>query len=182
MRSTIDVVIGAAGGPAGAGLDPVARPDARILILGSFPGVESLRLRQYYANRRNCFWPIMGELVGASPQLPYEERLARLKESGIALWDVCAEAERNGSLDSGIRSSRLNDLDAFFKRHPQIEIICFNGKKAQEIFRRSVPAGSAPPLPQILLPSTSPAHAAMTFATKLSRWREPLGSRILRAD
>ena len=76
--------------------EPVSRPDARVLILGTLPGAESLRRQQYYAKRENSFWPIMGALVGASPELPYARRLARLVEHGVALWDVCASAERAG--------------------------------------------------------------------------------------
>jgi hypoxanthine-DNA glycosylase len=160
------------------GFKAVARSDARVLILGTLPGAESLKRRQYYAKPQNSFWEIMGELVGATPDLPYAERKQRLTEHGIALWDVCAMAERKGSLDAAIRSPTPNDFAAFFKTHPDIELICFNGQAAEKLFRRYV----TPRLPEnvlcvpgLILPSTSPAHAGMPFEQKLAHWREALG-------
>jgi TDG/mug DNA glycosylase family protein len=160
------------------GFKAVERGDARVLILGTLPSVESLKRQQYYAKTQNSFWKIMGKLVGATPDLPYEERLKRLTEHGIALWDVCAAAEREGSLDADIQSPTPNGFASFFKAHPDIELICFNGQAAEKLFRRYV----KPRLPEnvllvpgLILPSTSPAYAGMPFEQKLSRWREALG-------
>ena len=83
-----------------------ADENARVLILGSMPGAESLRQQQYYAFKHNAFWRIMGELYGFPVETPYPERLAILKAHRIALWDVLAECERPGSLDSSIRAPR----------------------------------------------------------------------------
>jgi hypoxanthine-DNA glycosylase len=156
---------------------PVARPDARVLILGTLPGAESLRRRQYYAKSQNAFWKILGELAGAAPLMPYEQRLEALRDAGLALWDVCASAHREGSLDSNIRDMRPNDFASFFGAHPQIGLICFNGQTAAKLFERFV----APELPELArgiarktLPSTSPAHAGMRFEQKLALWREAL--------
>jgi hypoxanthine-DNA glycosylase len=157
--------------------DSVAGPDARVLILGTLPGVVSLARGEYYAQPRNVFWRIMGELVGASPELPYAERVQRLIAARIALWDVCAIAQRDGSLDAAIASDsiQLNDFAAFLRTHPGIELICFNGAKAAELFRRRVtlepPASDTR---QVVLPSTSPAHAAMSLERKLGAWRAAL--------
>lgn len=157
------------------GFRPVADRNARLLILGTLPSVESLRQGQYYAKKQNSFWKIMGELVGASPDLPYEKRLERLTENHIALWDVCASAHRKGSLDAAIQSPRPNDFCTFFKTHKNIERITFNGQPAEKLFSRYV----KPELPEhikllpyIILPSTSPAHAGMRYEDKLLRWRE----------
>ena len=100
---------------------PVADSSARVLILGSMPGAASLTAHQYYAHPRNAFWRIMGDLIGAGPDLPYAQRLERLKAAGIALWDVIAECHRPGSLDSAIvgESVVANDFSAFFGRAPQ---------------------------------------------------------------
>ena len=68
------------------GFPPIAGPDARVLILGSLPGQASLAAGEYYAHRRNLFWPILGELFGATPALPYAERLGKLTTAGLALW------------------------------------------------------------------------------------------------
>lgn len=158
---------------------PVALPDARILILGSLPGQVSLAHREYYAQTRNAFWPIMGKLFGASRELPYDERVRRLAERGIALWDVCAEGRRPGSLDQHIEADSIvtNDFAGFLRAHPHIRLICFNGATAERLYRRKVaPALPAPfaEIPTILLPSTSPAHAAAPFERKLECWKEAL--------
>lgn len=151
-----------------------AQSDARVLILGTLPGKLSLEKQQYYAQPRNVFWKIMGELVDARPELPYQTRIQRLQESGIALWDVYAAAAREGSLDANIQTtgSQLNDVATFLKSHPDIRMICFNGKRAEVAFKRGVKMPAH--LQEITLrplPSTSPAHAAMPFSDKLRDWR-----------
>lgn len=155
------------------GLPPVANDSARLLILGSMPGLASLRAGQYYAHPRNAFWPIMGDLVGASPTLPYDARLARLQAAGIALWDVIGACVRPGSLDADIvtDSIRANDFIRFFDRYRTIRRICFNGTAAEAAFRRHVaPTLPAQPARHLRLPSTSPAHAALAYEQKLAAW------------
>jgi hypoxanthine-DNA glycosylase len=154
---------------------PVADDHATVLILGSMPGKESLKQNQYYAHPQNAFWKIMGELVGAHPHLPYEERLHKLTAAHIALWDVLATCERETSLDSNIRKEQLNDFAAFFEQHPQITRVCFNGTKAEQSFNKFVlGTQQLPPLDFVRLPSTSPAHAGMRYADKLLAWRAAL--------
>lgn len=165
--------------PTSKGFGPVTRPDALVLILGSLPGQMSLARSEYYAQPRNAFWPIMGRLVGASPGLPYAERLQRLIERRIALWDVCAEGRRPGSLDHRIDtgSALANDFASFLLAHPHIRRICFNGAKAEWLYRRKVAPKLPSPLAEmrtVLLPSTSPAHAGMPLERKLEHWREAL--------
>ena len=153
---------------------PVADARARVLILGSMPGTESLRLQRYYAHPRNAFWPIMGELFGAGPGLPYRERLQRLQAAGVALWDVLAACMRPGSLDSAIdeRSIIANDLVSFLARHEGIHSIFFNGATAERCFlRHSLPGLEAGRVTLKRLPSTSPAHAALSLNAKLKAWR-----------
>jgi hypoxanthine-DNA glycosylase len=159
----------------GWGFPPVADARARVLILGSLPGRASLAARQYYAQRQNAFWRIMGALVGAGPELAYARRLQTLRRSTIALWDVLAAGEREGSLDAAIvRSTAIvNDFESFLARHAAVELVCFNGRTAEELYRRRVlPRLSAPfaKIPLHALPSTSPAHAGMPFPAKLERW------------
>ena len=159
-----------------SGFPPIAAPHARVLVLGSMPSVASLARQQYYGHERNAFWPIMGRLLGAGPELPYDERQRVLGERGVAVWDVLGECYREGSLDTSIvpESETANDFSTFFQEHPQIRAIFFNGSKAEAAFRRHV-------LPTVAelgrefrytrLPSTSPAHAGRTFRQKLAAWR-----------
>ena len=153
---------------------PIETADARILILGTMPGVESLRQQQYYAFRQNAFWPIMGEIWGFDPTLSYGERCEALKSHKVALWDVLKSCRREGSLDSRIEEESVNDFPAFFKTHPKIERIFFNGGPAEQLFRRH----ARPILPPevlaiatVRLPSTSPANASWSYARKLAAWR-----------
>lgn len=156
---------------------PLESPAARILILGSMPGRASLAAGQYYAHPQNAFWSIMGSLVGADPALPYPARVAVLKASGIALWDVLASCERKGSLDADIRPNSMvaNDFAAFFASHPQISAVLFNGSMAEASFRRHAATDMGHILLRYMrLPSTSPAHAALTRIQKLEAWRGAL--------
>jgi len=157
------------------GFPPVSRPDARVLVLGSLPGVRSLEASRYYAQPQNVFWRIMGEIYGAAPSLSYPDRLERLVAARVALWDVVAAAVRPGSLDSRIRrdSVEVNDFAAFLDAHKRIERICFNGATAADLFRRRVlpGLGQRAPAGMHVLPSTSPAHAGMPFTQKLHLWQ-----------
>jgi len=155
---------------------PIAPRDADTLILGSLPGQKSLQAQQYYAHPHNAFWKLIGAIFDAVGPLPYTRRVKILTQHRIALWDVLAAAERPGSLDSSIvhRSALANDFAKFFRSHPRIRRVFFNGRKAEEMYRRFV----LPTLGQEFegiqyecLPSSSPAHAGMAFAEKLERWR-----------
>lgn len=167
--------------PFSHGFPPVHAPGARVLILGSLPGARSLQEQQYYAQPQNAFWRIMGALCGAGPELAYAARLARLTAHGIALWDVLAAGRRPGSLDSAIdrATAVTNDFAGFFVLNPSIRSICFNGKKAAELYERKVVPVLDPRHAEIerrTLPSTSPAHARMPFAEKLRQWTAALGA------
>lgn len=158
---------------------PILGDDPNLLILGSMPGEVSLRANRYYAHPRNAFWPIMGALLGFGPDADYETRTAELRANRIALWDVMAECERVGSLDSGIRpaSIRVNDFAALFRKCPQIRLVAFNGGTAQREYERQVlPMLSRNEIrvDRVRLPSTSPAYAAMSFDDKLLAWSVPV--------
>jgi len=151
---------------------PVAAPDARVLILGSMPGAASLAAGQYYAHPRNLFWAVMGELVGARMTLAYADRIQKLKDAKMALWDVLQSCEREGSLDTNIQNETPHDFAKFFAAHPRITQVFFNGRKAEASFRQHFPGIMHAGVLQFhTLPSTSPAHAGRSFAEKLAAWR-----------
>ena len=160
----------------GRGFAPVEMADAEVLILGSLPGMRSLQMHQYYAHPRNAFWQLIERIFDAESSLPYAQRVEILTANRIALWDVLSAAERPGSLDSSIvrSSARANDFAAFFRAHPQVSRVCFNGRKAEELYRRFVLPGLSAEFAElryVSMPSTSPAHAGMPFAEKLVRWK-----------
>ena len=157
------------------GFPPIARDDATTLILGSMPSRASLMQQRYYAHPRNSFWPILSELFELQG-LDYAERSVRVTLNGIAIWDVLQTCFRSSSLDSDIDDKTIttNDFGGFYTRHPGITRVFFNGAKAETVYLRHVlPALSSEHAAIRLhrLPSTSPAHAGMTFAAKLSAWK-----------
>ena len=157
------------------GFPPISRADARILILGSMPSRESLARRQYYAHPRNAFWPIITSLLGIR-EPEYAARVRRVRARGVAIWDVLRACFRPGSLDADIDdgSSVPNEFGPFFREHPGIRKIFFNGAKAEAVYVRQVLPGlheAAAALPRRRLPSTSPAHAALSLEQKTAAWR-----------
>jgi len=165
------------------GFPPVAGPDARILVLGSLPGQRSIVEQQYYAHPKNAFWPIMHALFGIEGG--YDIRCRQLAENGIALWDVLASSIRPGSLDADIQldDAHANDFAGFLVAHPEIRLIAFNGRKAEQLFRRfvGIPATNET-IRYVGLPSTSPAYAAMPFSGKLAAWRNAFRQVATRQD
>jgi len=157
------------------GFEPIARSDAKTLILGSLPSQLSLQSGEYFGNPRNMFWKIMGELIGAGPDKTYDDRMQRMIAAKIAVWDVLQFGVRPGSLDANIdgESARANDFGKFLREHTQIRRIFFNGQKAASLFERLVVKkidGLTEGLSLMVLPSTSPAHASMSFEEKLRQW------------
>lgn len=153
------------------GFAPICGADAKVLILGSLPGQKSLHEQQYYAHPRNAFWPIMAELYDVRGD--YRQRCRGLVDNGIALWDVLHASERPGSLDSDIKTNTAqpNDFAQFLRRNNQIELIVFNGKTSEQLFRRLVPRESYGGIRCEGAPSTSPAYAAMSYAKKRQKWQ-----------
>ena len=150
--------------------DLVANAQCRLLILGSFPGVQSLRARQYYAHPRNQFWQLMSSVVAVDlVSMAYEERLTALLAQGVGLWDVVATARRAGSLDSALREVAPRDVAGVAAGLPALRASGFNGATAFSIGRRQL-AGTVD-LPLVLLPSSSPAYT-LALDAKLAVWRQ----------
>jgi len=159
-----------------ASFPPQVGADCRVLILGTVPSLRSLELHQSYGHAQNFFWPLMGELFDAGPELPYAERIARLHRRGIGIWDVLKVCERPGSLDSSIvpASEVPNAIAWLLRRQRGIRAIALNGGKAQQAFRRHIEPQLDTRLRErvtiLALPSTSPANASIPRAEKRRRW------------
>jgi TDG/mug DNA glycosylase family protein len=141
---------------------------SRVLVLGTLPGEESLRRQEYYAHPRNLFWPIVFALFDEAPPASYADRVDYVARRRIALWDVCASAERRASADAAIRAEIPNAINELLAAHPEIGAVAFNGGGAQRLHDRHFPRRAG--LSYLALPSTSPAHASLGFAVKLARW------------
>ena len=152
-----------------AGLPPIAQADARLFVLGSLPGDASLAARQYYAHPTNQFWRLLGGAIGEELQtLPYEERLKRLAQRRVGLWDVIASASRRGSLDQAICEAAHNQVAHLLHDFPNLQAIAFNGSTASAAGRRLI----ADPPPQVVLIDLPSSSAANTrpFAEKAAAW------------
>jgi hypoxanthine-DNA glycosylase len=150
------------------GLPPVIARGTRLVVLGSFPGVASLRAGQYYAHPQNQFWRIVGALWGMDlVAMPYAARRAELRRRGLGLWDVYAACQREGSLDSAIEAAELNDLAGLCRRAPGLRAIAHNGGESARAMRITTALG----LPVLRLPSTSPANASWSFERKRAAWQ-----------
>ena len=149
------------------GFAPVEDEKARILIVGSMPSVMSLKDNFYYAHSRNAFWPIMAQILTSPLPETIDEKKWLLIQNRIALWDVYASCEREGSLDSAIRAGEKNDFALFFKTHPDIRAVLANGSAAFKAFEFKAP------VPVLRLPSTSPAYT-MKYENKLALWQDAI--------
>lgn len=154
--------------PMREGLPAVAGPQSSVLLLGSFPSERSLTAGEYYANRRNQFWPLLAAIFGFDADLPYQRRIELVTAHGVALWDVVHSCRRAGSLDAKIDRKTLvvNDFGPLLAEHQGIERIFVNGLTALELFERNVHTT----LPAVRLPSSSGA-LPMSFSDKLSAWQ-----------
>lgn len=151
-----------------AGFPPVLDRSTRIVLLGSFPGAASLAADQYYAHPRNQFWRLLSAVLqDPLTGLPYEQRLQRVLSHGIGLWDVIALCEREGSLDADIRRAQANDFALLRQQCPKLRRICFNGKTSGKFAPQFADAG----FETLVLPSSSPANAQLSFDEKLAQWK-----------
>jgi len=150
------------------GFPPVVSGNTHTMILGSFPGEASLEATQYYAHPRNQFWRLLGAVLGETQlhELPYDARLECVLSHGIGIWDVLDACHREGSLDSAIRNAQPNDFASLREHAPLLTKVCFNGKTAG----RFAPVIAAAGYTTLVLPSSSPAHASLSFEQKLTVW------------
>lgn len=150
---------------------PSIDANSKVLILGSMPGVKSLKEQQYYAHPQNRFWKVLGRICNVDnlQELDYSQKLTILLQNGIALWDTIKSCKREGSLDSDIQNEIPNDIKILLKKYPNIETICLNGNKSYSAFKKY--------FPDLLqkyncykMPSTSPANARYSLDRLVQEW------------
>ena len=160
--------------PSGSGLLPIIGPESRILVLGSFPGEESLRKRQYYAHPRNRFWYICEQVLGCPRDFTYEARVECLTGRGIALWDVLDSCRRYQSSDASISAPRPNPIPEYLRKYPVICRVILNGSAAARLFRRSFAGKYNDTLEVVKMPSTSPANTRVATQDLVRLWQAAL--------
>ena len=148
--------------------EPIVFDDSQTLVLGTFPSIVSFENDFYYAHKRNQFWRLLGDIF-SMPTHTKEERIKLLKKHKIALWDVIASCERKNSSDTNLKKIEPNDIPKLLLEYPNINLIAFTGKKAQLLYNKLY---SDLPVETYVLPSPSPAYAAMKYEEKLKRYRE----------
>lgn len=154
------------------GFAPVWRSDARILMLGSMPSVESLHQSFYYAHPRNAFWPMMARILNEDVPVTVEDKKNMLLSHRIALWDTVHSCLREGSLDSAIRSAQANDFEALYRNCPELKYVFFNGGTAEQLYKKLVSRQDERFI-FCRLPSSSPAYT-MKLEKKLEIWQRAL--------
>ena len=147
---------------------PILDSNTRILFLGSFPSIVSFEQSFYYAHPRNAFWLIMEEIFGVTFR-DNEDKKHFCIQMGIGLWDVIGSCERSNSSDSNLKNIVPNDFMKLLTEYPNIKVIAFTGKKAFDLFQKYFKELE---IETVLLPSTSPAHAAMTRKEKTILYKE----------
>jgi hypoxanthine-DNA glycosylase len=148
---------------------PISNKNAKVLILGTMPGVASLAINQYYGHTRNAFWKLVFTILNEPFSSDYEVRKNLALKNHIAIWDVLQACVREGSLDNAIEQEVPNDFRNFLETHPNIKFIVFNGQKAAKYFNQYVIVSNQYKL--VTLPSTSPANAGISFEQKLKEWQ-----------
>ena len=137
--------------------NPIVFKDTEILILGSFPSIQSFENNFYYGHPRNQFWKIM-EILTGYPINNRDQKIWLLKVAKIGLWDMIASCQRNNSLDSSLEDENVNDIEGLLEKYPK--------------FKRHFSHLS---IETCYLPSPSPAYAAMNFEQKVVQYRQKLG-------
>lgn len=154
------------------GLPPIVFPDSRMLILGTFPSVQSLEKKEYYGNRINGFWKILcGALAAATVPEDYEDKKLLLRKYRIALWDVFGSCERQGFEDQAIKNSYVNPIPEFLEKHSGIKKVLVESRTAERIWVRQIQKYTA--IPGVYVPSPS-TLARMPLAQKMQCWKREL--------
>jgi hypoxanthine-DNA glycosylase len=147
---------------------PLLDHHTRILFLGSFPSIASFEQAFYYAHPRNAFWPILEEIFDVKLETN-EVKKVFCQEKGIGLWDVIGSCVRSNSSDTNLKNCIPNDFETLLNNYPNIQALGFTGKKSYDLFMKYFKDLK---IEKVLLPSTSPAHAAMKRDEKLKIYKD----------
>lgn len=149
-------------------IPPLYDGDSRVLILGSFPSVQSRAGRFFYHHPQNRFWQVLAAVLKWEVPATVADKRAMLLKNGIALWDVIARCEIRGSSDASIRGAEPTDLSPILEAAPIRRVFC-NGATAWKLYQRHQLPRTGMPATQ--LPSTSPANAAWRLPALIEAWR-----------
>ena len=149
---------------------PLVFKDSEVLILGSFPSIDSFDKAFYYAHPRNQFWKILSAL-SSYPINNIDQKIWLLKEFKFALWDMVATCTRDNSLDSSLEDIEVNNIAEFLEEHPSIKKVAFTGRLAEKLFKMHFDYLD---VETVYLPSPSSAYAKMSFESKVAVYREKL--------
>lgn len=144
--------------------------DSEILILGSFPSLESFEKSFYYAHPRNQFWKLLSALTGF-PINNRDQKICLLKEAKFALWDMVKSCRRENSLDTSLEEIEVNNLAEFLEEHPSIKKVAFTGRLSEKLFKMHF---GYLEIETVYLPSPSAAYAKMSFEMKLEHYKKLL--------
>ena len=150
-------------------LPALVHTDSKILILGTMPGEKSIALQQYYGNRGNQFWKLLYGIFNEPFNEDYADRKGLLQRHRIAVWNVLAGCEREGSSDSKIKNEIPNDFINFHNSYPNISIVFFESIAARKYYDKHI--GAIPGIEYHVLPSTSGLYSVMSFDQKLTAWK-----------
>ena len=148
-------------------ISPVYDSNSKILILGSFPSVKSRESQFFYGHPQNRFWKLLAALLESEVPQTVEEKRAFLLRSRIALWDVIASCDIEGSSDSSIKNVKPNDIKGVLKKADIHGIYC-NGNKSHQLYQKYIQPTTG--RKAFCLPSTSPANAAYQMDRLLEKW------------
>lgn len=156
---------------------PIENKGCESLIVGTMPGKESLKLKQYYANKDNLFWDIMARICHEewsmfkmAEVLDYSDKIQMILDNKIALWDIIKSCSRTTSSDANIENPEFNDLKSFLENHPKIKRVLFNGQKAYKYYS-SRKTEFPDNIEYYKLYSTSPQNSVNSFFI-LKQWKE----------
>jgi len=151
---------------------PLVFKDSKVLILGSFPSIESFDNSFYYGDPRNQFWMILSE-VSAYPINNRDQKIWLLKESKVALWDMILNCTRDNSLESSLEDIEVNNIAEFLEEHPSITKVAFTGRLAEKLFKMHFDYLE---IERLYLPSPSSAYAKMSLNQKIEIYKKALDS------